>query len=96
MGWERIASALGKGADIPLGQAAEVIDLQEWRPRRTKAMTLLTAIAAVAALVFGGIALAQRSLLNDLTGDSAVIAAAEQAASRPGDCVGEFWSTAPP
>ena len=50
-------------------RAAEVIDLEEGRPRRTRAMTLLTAIAAVAALVFAGIALAQRSLLHDLTGD---------------------------
>ena len=89
-GWERIASAIGNGADIPLGRAAEVIDLEEGRPRRTRAMTLLTAIAAVAALVFAGIALAQRSLLHDLTGDSAVIAAAEQAASSPGAYVGDF------
>jgi Anti-sigma-K factor rskA/Putative zinc-finger len=90
-GWERIASVIGNGAaDIPLGRAAEVIDLEEGRPRRTRAVTMLTAIAAVAALVFAGIALAQRSLLNDLTGDSAVIAAAEQAASSPGAYVGDF------
>jgi anti-sigma-K factor RskA len=85
-GWERIASAIGNGADIPLGRTAEVID----PPRRTRAVTLLTAIAAVAALVFAGIALAQRSLLNDLTGDSAVIATAEQAATSPGAYVGDF------
>lgn len=90
LGWERIASAIGKGTEIPLGQAAEVIDLEAGRPRRTRAVTLVTAIAAVAALVLAGITLAQRSLLNDLTGDSAVIAAAEQAASSPDAYVGVF------
>ena len=93
-GWERIASAIGKGTDIRLGRAAEVIDLEQGWPRRTRAVTLVTAIAAVAALVFAGITLAQRSLLNDLTGESAVIAAAEQAASSPRAYVAISWSTA--
>jgi len=89
-GWERIASAIGNEADIPLGRVAGVIDLEDGRPRRTSAVTLLTAIAAVAAVVFVGIAFAQRSLLNDLTGESAVTAAAEKAASSPGAYVGDF------
>lgn len=86
--WERIHSALGEEPE--LGHAAEVIDLSELDRRRNRAVLWAAAAAAVVALVLGGIALSQRAFLNDLTGEQAVVAAAEQAADSPGAFVGEF------
>lgn len=88
--WDRIATSLNGDHEIPSGQPTESVDLDARSPRRLTMLSWISAVAAVAAIVFAGIALAQRSLLNDLLGDSAVSAAAEQAASNPDAYVGDF------
>jgi hypothetical protein len=82
--WERI---IGEITDT---DADTVIDLGEARQRRTSRVTWLTSVAAIAALVFGVVAIVQTAAKNELTGPEGIVAAAEAAAQEPGAIVTEF------
>jgi anti-sigma-K factor RskA len=71
------------------GEPAPVAPLETRRPRSRPGWTAL-AVAALAALVLGVVALVQTVARNDLTGPGGVVAAAEAAASQPGAIVADF------
>jgi anti-sigma-K factor RskA len=83
--WDRIASEIGAPAP------AEVASLDERRDgsRRYRWLAL---VAAVAALVFGAVAIFQANQVDELTGPEGVIAAAEAAAGQPGAIVADLES----
>jgi len=81
--WERIAG------EIVDPDADNVIDLGQERQQKTR-ITWLTAVAAIAALLLGAVAIFQTVAKNELTGPEGVVAAAEAAALEPGAIVAEF------
>jgi anti-sigma-K factor RskA len=83
--WDRIVLEIGAPAP------AEVVSLDDRRDGsgRYRWMAL---VAAVAALIFGAVAIFQAIQVDDLTGPEGVIAAAEDAAGQPGAIVAEFES----
>lgn len=83
--WQRIRSAIDSGDDT----TAEVIEL---RPRPESPATgwkWLASIAAAAAMVLGGLLLANVLGGGELT-ESGIVAAADSAAEDPGSIVGDF------
>jgi anti-sigma-K factor RskA len=71
------------------GEPEPVVPLESRRERRGPGWVPL-AVAALAALVLGVVAVVQTVARNDLTGPGGVVAAAEAAASEPGAIVADF------
>lgn len=86
--WERIV------AQIEADKGPDPVDLDEVRRRRSERLTWLTSVAAAAALVLGGVVVAQRTTLNELSGVEGVVVAAEEAAAEPDAIVAELGSDA--
>ena len=80
MVWDRIAAEITEQTPIA--------DLGRERGRRR--WMSMTLVAAAAALVFVGITLVQRSMINSFEGPDGVVALAEAAAGDPDSFVGEF------
>jgi anti-sigma-K factor RskA len=85
--WDRIAAEIDR-LSVP-GQP-NVISIDSGRRRRERRWGLIAGVAAAAALVLAGLVVAQRTLISDLTGDSAIVAAAERALGEPGTFVDDF------
>lgn len=86
--WAGIEAEISPEDDVELSHIAEVIPMAQ--PPNRRRLVWFASIAAAAAVVFGGIAIAQRSVLGHLTGDAAIVAAAEQASAEEGTFVGDF------
>ena len=82
--WDRIVGQIGEP------EQATVTDLDEARSPTRRRVTWLTSVAAIAALVFGVVAIVQTAAKNELTGPEGIVAAAEAAAQEPGAIVTEF------
>ncbi len=84
--WARIE------AGIDEDQTSNIVDLAQVSAKRAKPLVWIASVAALAAVVLGGVVLGQLATINDLTGPRAVISAAETAASEPGSIVEDFVS----
>ena len=84
--WDRIEAQISE----PENEMAPIADLAEERSKRNP-MTWLVAVAAVIAFGLGGVLLGQQLALDDIGGDSGVVAAADAAADEPGSLVSEFF-----
>jgi anti-sigma-K factor RskA len=84
--WDRIASEISAPA------SAEVVSLDERRDPSSRRYRWMALVAAVAALVFGAVAIFQANQVDELTGPEGVIAAAEAAAGQPGAIVADLES----
>jgi anti-sigma-K factor RskA len=71
------------------GEPAPVVTLERRRQRRGPGWLPL-AVAALAALVLGVVAVVQTMARNELSGPAGVVAAAEAAAEEPGSIVADF------
>jgi hypothetical protein len=86
--WGRIVGEIdADGGDRP-------IDLDEVRPRRSNGLTWLASVAAAVSLVLGGVVVAQRATLSELSGVEGIVTAAEEAAAEPEAIVAELGSDA--
>jgi anti-sigma-K factor RskA len=89
--WDRIATAV---ADSEPSQI--VSQLSERRAARDRPLKLIASVAAVLALLLGGLAVFQALEINEMTGPEAVLAAAEAAAGEPGAIVANLDSPTGP
>lgn len=86
--WGRIVEA------IDADEGDRRIDFGVVRPRRSNGLTWLASVAAAAALVLGGVVVAQRATLSELSGVEGIAAAAESAAAEPDAIVAELGGDA--
>lgn len=84
--WDRIASEIGGAAP------ADVVSLDSRRNGSGRRYGWLAVTAAIAALVFGALAIFEALQVNELQGPEGVIAAAEAAAEEPGAIVADLDS----
>jgi anti-sigma-K factor RskA len=89
--WGRIAAAV---ADPEAPQM--VSQLSERRAVRDRPLRLIASVAAVLALLLGGLAVFQAVEINEMTGPEAVLAAAEAAAGEPGAIIANLDSPTGP
>jgi len=83
--WDRITAELD--SEEP---GAEVVSLEEARVRKAGPLVWMTSIAALAAIILGGVAVIQQMIIRDFSGPDGVVTAAEQAAEEPGSIVADF------
>jgi anti-sigma-K factor RskA len=83
--WSRILVEIGSESESPSPAPIQL------RPNRNIWMwQTVAAVAAVLILLLGGVAVFQRALIGDLTGDRAIVAAAERALEEPGTYSEDF------
>jgi anti-sigma-K factor RskA len=98
--WDRIAMEIAEPLSqsgeepiagpeaLPTNGSGSVVDLESWR--RARRWGWMASVAAVAALVLGGLAIFQQLAITDLTGPEAIALAAERAESEPGTFSADF------
>lgn len=88
--WERIEAAIDQEP------SSDVVYLRQPDASRSKPLLWLASVAAVAAVVLGGVVIAQRATISELNGPQSIVSAAETAATEPGAVVEDFISDGVP
>jgi anti-sigma-K factor RskA len=89
--WGRIATAISDSEVSP-----RISHMSDRQAARERPLRLVASVAAVAALLLGGLAVFQALELNEMTGPEAVLAAAEAAAGQSGAIVANLDSPTGP